>query len=449
MLERPGREFDVVGRFIDSFCASGNARAWFVPRMSVENKIRLGFTQDPSAKVFTEVEFEKLSEKDEKLPKKDWLYVSRRRTDEARASYERRVQDAEVRAQEYDDQISPLQAFLKSPTITTEERLKIESSLHDVKLRLQDNLKHRKLFPFEDMARECFLPDYLIIPTSSSAPDPRSFFLPLNKFCFPFRHHGPTRMFDAEKLEFINQGAWFTVFRYTTPAPKVQKVIIKHTNVNNATFKYLLQEKAMLNYLRRNKFIAGEIPEFSFIPIVTFSDEKNKIQNDRFIVYEDAGLPLGSMMKDGWAPGTNEIKQFAKCFMEALDFLRKSNVVHRNIHSNSVVWIQRVPAIKLVALGHARYIGHLPFDRRMHKFLEDFRPPSSVTLAPPASEVDAFPDVQDHVDSDDGCPTVGKVEGLRSKYFHNSLHATANAPCVVLSNAQSHESIEQVQVAHF
>jgi serine/threonine protein kinase len=164
-----------------------------------------------------------------------------------------------------------------------------------------------------------------------------------------------------------------------------------------------------------NKFIAGEIPEFSFIPIVTFKNEQNKIENDRFIVYEDAGLPLDSMMKDGWTPGTIEIKQFAKCFMEALDFLRKSNVVHRNIHLKSVVWIQSVPTIKLIALGHARYIGPLPFDRRVHKFLEDFMPPSSVALAPHASEDEAFPDIQDHVDSDDGCPTVGELEGPQSK----------------------------------
>ena len=398
-----------MGRFIDSFCASGNVRAGFLHQGAVENKVSLKFTDLHNKK--TEVKFEKLPEKE----KKDWLYVSRRRGEEARASYERRVEDARGRVQEYDDQIRPMQAFLASPTVTVEERLKLESSLHDVKMRLQDSLKHAELFPFEDMSQECSVPDYLVIPTSFSGPEPRQFFLPLNKFCSPFGHHGPTRTFDAEKLEFINQGAWFTVFRYTTPAPKVQKVIIKHTNVNNATFKYLLQEKAMLNYLRSNKFIAGEIPEFSFIPIVTFSDEKNKIQNDRFIVYEDAGLPLGSMMKDGWAPGTNEIKQFAKCFMEALDFLRKSNVVHRNIHLKSVVWIQSVPTIKLIALGHARYIGPLPFDRRVHKFLEDFMPPSSVALAPHASEDEAFPDIQDHVDSDDGCPTVGELEGPQSK----------------------------------
>jgi hypothetical protein len=430
ILERPGREFDVVGRFIDSFCASGNVRAMFLPRGADENKITLRFTQHPNEVPprVPEAEFKKLPEEEqrkratevefEKLPEKDWLYVSRRRGEEARASYERRVKDAEARVQEYDDQIRRMQEFLSSPTITSEVRQKIESSLHDEKMRLQDTLKNQKLFPFEDMAQACCVPDYYVIPTkstsfSASVP-PRPFFLPLNKFCSQFGHHEDTRMFDAKMLEFIGQGPWFTVFRYTIPSQKPQNVIIKHTNVNNATFKYLLQEKAMLNYLRSNKFIAGEIPEFSFIPIVTFCDEQNKIENDRFIVYEDAGLPLDSMMKDGWTPGTIEIKQFAKCFMEALDFLRKSNVVHRNIHLKSVVWIHSVPTIKLIALGHARYIGPLPFDRRVHKFLEDFMPASSVALAPHASEDEAFPDIQDHVDSD-GCPTVGELEGPQSK----------------------------------
>ena len=403
----------------------------FLPRGADENKITLRFTQSPNEVPprVPEAEFKKLPEDEqrkratevefEKFPDKDWLYVSRRCGEEARASYERRVEDAEARVQEHDDQIRQMQDFLSSQTIAGEVRQKIESSLHDEMMRLQDALKNHKLFPFEDMAQACCVPDYYVIPTKStsfSAPVPRRpFFLPLNKFCSQFGHHEDTRMFDAKMLEFIGQGPWFTVFRYTIPTQNPQKVIIKHTNVNNATFKYLLQEKAMLSYLRSNKFIAGEIPEFSFIPIVTFCDEKGNIQNDRFIVYEDAGETLGSMMKDGWTPGTSEIKQFAKCFMEALDFLRKSNVVHRNIHSNSVVWIQSVPTIKLVALGHARYIGHLPFDRRMNKFLEDFRPPSSVALAPHTSEEEAFPDIQDHVDSDDGCPTVGELEGSQSK----------------------------------
>jgi hypothetical protein len=329
-----------------------------------------------------------------------------------------------------------------APGVTAEDRQRIEGALEEVKMHLEETLNSQKKNPFHDMSEACKAPEFYVFPPASSTLPPRRIFLPLNKFCSDFGHHEDTGMFDAEALEFIDQGAWFTVFRYTTPpGPNQQRMIIKHTNVNNATFKYLLQEKAMLSYLRCKKFIAGEVSDFSFTPIVAFKVE-GVVQTDRFIVYEDAGLPLKQAIAAGLVPDVNDVMEFTKCLLEALDFLRKSNVVHRNIHMNSVVWDKSAPAVKMVALGHARYVGPLPFDRTMQDFLENFRPPAPVAFAPrpfPRSVWEAqdhcdlqcsanLPphppsarsqqvnlDCNDHVDSDDGVPSVGEMDSSQAQ----------------------------------
>jgi serine/threonine protein kinase len=411
ILHKPGREFDAVGRFIDSFCASGSALIKFEKSLpNSDGLVKLKFTRQIGHDVAVHANFIRHREK-------SWLYVSQRRRDDedSFASYESRVHEAERLVQEYDAQVAQMPtAHIAAATI--EERLKIQSLFHDIRKRLTDSLERCRLFPFVDMTRSCYIPDYLVHPPSPSA---RMFFLPLNVFASEFGHHEPTGMLDAERLELINQGTWFTVFRYKTSSSR--DMIIKHTNVNNASFKYLLQEKAMLQYLRSSKFIAGQIAKLNITPIVTFDQSGTVIQNDRFIVYEDAGLPLDSAVKRGWAPDVSEIRQFAKCLLEALDYLRKSNVVHRNIHMNSVVWIKSVPTVKLISLGHARYTAPLPFDHQLRAFLDRFRPPSSADLAPPlhhSSPLDNSPisaeQAEDFVDSDDGLPAVGSV-GLKKQ----------------------------------
>ncbi len=434
ILEKPGRNFDVVSHFIDSFCFSGS-HVFHAP--------------EPK-------EFKQHS-------KKNWLYVPKfPREGALEGKYKSRVAEANQRLQDYKLYMSRIPP---DPAVTAEDRQSIEGALQEVKMRLEKTLNSQKKNPFQNMSEACKAPEFCVFPPPSSTlprDTRRRIFLPLNKFCSDFGHHEDTGMFDAEALEFIDQGAWFTVFRYTTPSG--QRMIIKHTNVNNATFKYLLQEKAMLSYLRCKKFIAGEVSDFSFTPIVAFQVE-GVVQTDRFIVYEDAGCPLKQVIADGLVPDVKDVMEFTKCLLEALDFLRKSNVVHRNIHMNSVIWDKSAAHVKMVALGHARYVGPLPFDRRMQEFLENFRPPAPVAFArqpfprsvweaqdhcdlqcsadfpphpPSARSQQVNLDCNDHVDSDDGVPSVGEMD-------------SSQAQCVCIfkhMRSLSNDVMPQVQTTH-
>jgi hypothetical protein len=210
----------------------------------------------------------------------------------------------------------------------------------------------------------------------SSSPKHAGIFLPLNKFssCVKSCQHKKALldqgMLDVDELQFVDQRKWFTVFRY----PPLS-VIIKHTSINNATFKYLIQEKAMLSYLNDSQRIAVEHLHGGFSPLVLWRVGSDAcFENDRFIVYEDGGRPLEVLyFKSGNKVALAELLHIARDLLEALIYLLDKRVVHRNLNPGTVVY-RADTGVKLIALGHAKCIKEqLPYEERIKRFEEDLR----------------------------------------------------------------------------
>lgn len=223
---------------------------------------------------------------------------------------------------------------------------------------------------------ECLKPDYFVYPRQSLTR--AGFFLPLNKFSIGLK--GAEGLLDVDCLEFVAQSRWFTVFRYTSH-DFPNGIMIKHTSINNATFQYLVQEKAMLGYLNGSDRVAVEKLEGGFSPLIIWkTNEDLHYQNDRFIVYEDGGRPLDVQFFDKMSPQptSEDILHIAQDLLEALVYLFDKYVVHRNLNLGTVVYrpqdgIARGGA-KVIALGHAKFIAKpLPHEERIEEFERSYR----------------------------------------------------------------------------
>ena len=214
-------------------------------------------------------------------------------------------------------------------------------------------------------------PDYFVLPDADIT---SGFFLPVNKFSNGLQ--SDESMLDAERLELLRHGNWFTVFQYTPPtSSEVVKagIIIKRTPINNATFKYLLHERTMLSYLIGSDRIALERLDGGFASLLLWKVNGGKsYQNERFIAYQDGGRPLEVQFfsKDAEAPSPSVLLRIAQDLLQALIFLYDKRVVHRNLNLGTVVYSEAGGA-KLIALGSAKYIDRLPYEDRIRHFEEE------------------------------------------------------------------------------
>jgi serine/threonine protein kinase len=218
------------------------------------------------------------------------------------------------------------------------------------------------------------IPDYFVRPDAKRP----GFFLPVNKFSIGLKQGDD--MLDADCLEYVSQGHWFTVFRYTPKAASAagpqDSIIIKHTPINNTTFKYLLQEKAMMHYLNDAETIAVERLDGGFSPLVLWRINPVKLQgsyqNDRFIAYQDGGRPLEvQFFIQKLQFEELDLLKIAQDLLKALIYLNRKRVVHRNLNLGTVVYSKQGGA-KLIALGHAKYIDRpLPYEDRIRSFEVD------------------------------------------------------------------------------
>jgi hypothetical protein len=223
---------------------------------------------------------------------------------------------------------------------------------------------------------ECLKPDYFVCPRGS--PTRAGFFLPLNMFSIGLK--GVEGLLDVDCLEFVAQSGWFTVFRYTSH-DFPNGIMIKHTSINNATFQYLVQEKAMLGYLNASDRVALEKLEGGFSPLIIWKiNEDLHYQNDRFIVYEDGGRPLDVQFFHELSPQptSDDMLHIARDLLEALVYLFDKHVVHRNLNLGTVVYRRTLEGVrggaKLIALGHAKFIVKpLPHEERIEEFERCYR----------------------------------------------------------------------------
>jgi hypothetical protein len=210
-------------------------------------------------------------------------------------------------------------------------------------------------------------PDYFVCPDSDIE---RGFFLPVNKFSYGFKLG--ESMLDADRLELVRHGDWFTVLRYKPQASSEgsphESIIIKRSPINNSTFKYLLHEKTMLRYLNGSERIAVERLDGGFASLLLWKMNRGSYQNDRFIAYQDGGRPLQVQFFDNPSPPLmSVILRIAQDLLQALIFLYDKRVVHRNLNLGTVVFSDAGGA-KLIALGTAKYINHLPYEDRIRAF---------------------------------------------------------------------------------
>lgn len=214
-------------------------------------------------------------------------------------------------------------------------------------------------------------PDYFVWPDANIT---SGFFLPVNKFSYGLQ--SDESMLDAEGLELLRHGNWFTVFQYTPPTSSgvvKERIIIKRTPINNATFKYLLHERTMLRYLIGSDRIALERLDGGFASLLVWKvNGAESYQNERFIAYQDGGRPLEVQFfsKDAQAPLPSVLLRIAQDLLQALIFLYNKRVVHRNLNLGTIVYSEAGGA-KLVALGSAKYIDRLPYEDRIRHFEEE------------------------------------------------------------------------------
>jgi hypothetical protein len=164
------------------------------------------------------------------------------------------------------------------------------------------------------------------------------------------------------------------VFRYTPQASSEgcaqDSIIIKRTPINNSTFKYLLHEKTMLRYLNGSERIAVERLDGGFASLLVWNMNNGSYQNERFIAYENGGRPLEvQFFKDNSPPPSIPlILHIAQDLLQALIFLFDKRVVHRNLNLGTVVFSEAGGA-KLIALGSAKYMNHLPYEECIYVVL--------------------------------------------------------------------------------
>ncbi len=339
--ELQSRLFDHVSKFIDTFCASGSVFADYDVKPLGKDK-KVDFNGDLSVTVLgktniTTLAYDSRSQKWMNMPisfvrqskedKRDWLYVN-------------------------------------------EKSLRHDGLLHDGVVGAGQAAR-RYIERLHDTPE---FPDYFVCPEPSTG---GGFFLPVNKFSFAMKEN--EGMLDADRLNLVTYGVWFTVFRYTpyssSKSSPLESIIIKHTHINNATFKYLVQEKAMLHYLNGSQRIAVERLGGGFAPLVLSKiTGSSRYQNDRFIAYQDGGRPLEVQFFKPDDPSHTTLDfptllHIAQDLLEALVYLFDKRVVHRNLNLGTVVY-SKAGGAKLIALGSAKYIDRLPYQLRMQQFEE-------------------------------------------------------------------------------
>jgi hypothetical protein len=369
------RDFDTLAKFIDSFCASGSTTVDY--KMSKEQDDLLvsafksaGESQllfQNSAKNVTTDTYDPLTRQWKHQPMKfvqqksrPWLYVH-----EGTTRYDGLLDagggcGGGVGGGGAGDAGGIGVAQMSKPQDASEASARVR--------RCIDRLKDSPEFP-----------DYFVRPDANR----QGFFLPVNKFSIGLKQG--VDMLDADCLEFVSQGNWFSVFRYTPKAASAagpqESIIIKHTPINNTTFKYLLQEKAMMHYLNDRpgsgaETIAVERLDGGFSPLVLWrinpANSQDRFQNDRFIAYQDGGRPLEVQFFNQKLPFEElDLLKIAQDLLKALIYLNRKRVVHRNLNLGTVVY-SKPGGAKLIALGHAKYIDRpLPYEDRIRSFEVD------------------------------------------------------------------------------
>jgi serine/threonine protein kinase len=223
------------------------------------------------------------------------------------------------------------------------------------------------------------VPDYFVKPRRES-PKPYGLFLPRNAFS----QNSANSIFSIQSLEFVAQGEWFTVFRYSGQG--VEPIIIKRANIFPMSFKYLLREKAMLGYLNhRNIARPISLARFGlkknakpkglvdggFHPLACLG-AKNAYWNDTYFMYEDGGLSLKEWHASRQL-SLGDVRSITLQLLEVLIYLQSMKVVHRDIRMESFVWSNGT--LKLISLGKSRYMEQPTQEEKdaMDQFMQEWR----------------------------------------------------------------------------
>lgn len=154
--------------------------------------------------------------------------------------------------------------------------------------------------------------------------------------------------------------------------PSAGKSHVQVAGIATKNALLLLTSHRYLQHVR----IANQIQEFQdFHPLVMFTDteqgslvENPFTGNDRFVVYEDGGRPLGIQLALGWRPTCSVVRRIAGQLLEVLAYLRAKKVVHRKLEMGSVVSDTATNDIKLISLGEAKYIEPLDYESQVLAF---------------------------------------------------------------------------------
>ncbi len=176
----------------------------------------------------------------------------------------------------------------------------------------------------------------------------------------------------------------------------------------------------MLRYLNGSERIAVERLDGGFASLLVWNMNNGSYQNERFIAYENGGRPLEvQFFKDNPPPPSIPlILHIAQDLLQALIFLFDKRVVHRNLNLGTVVFSEAGGA-KLIALGSAKYINHLPYEERIRCFEGSSAPPQQqgrAEGAPPQQRdrADALRGVDCGVGSSENDPPTTKT---KPEYF--------------------------------
>ena len=94
--------------------------------------------------------------------------------------------------------------------------------------------------------------------------------------------------------------------------------------------------------------------------------------NDRFVFYEDGGRPMDIQLQAGWRPTLAAVEKIARQLLEVLSYLLVKKVVHRTLSLGTIVRNEH-DDVKLISLGHSKYIGKLDYEEKVQRFSQEWK----------------------------------------------------------------------------
>jgi serine/threonine protein kinase len=77
-------------------------------------------------------------------------------------------------------------------------------------------------------------------------------------------------------------------------------------------------------------------------------------------------------LQAGWRPTLAAVEKIARQLLEVLSYLLVKKVVHRTLSLGTIVRNEH-DDVKLISLGHSKYIGKLDYEEKVQRFAQEWR----------------------------------------------------------------------------